>query len=79
MGRLKLILRIGGTLCFAGGVMCMPLGYGVSPKGDLSVFVNLADMHAFIKIGLLLMAGGAVAFMASLVLPGEAEWDDAQP
>jgi hypothetical protein len=79
MGKLKIILRLGGLVCFAGGTMCLPKGYGVNPKRDLSVFFNLADMNAFIKIGLLLMAVGAVSFVASLVLPGEAEWNDAQP
>lgn len=67
----KLILRIGGILCFAVGLLCLPLGYGVSPKRDLSVFSNLADMHAFIRAGLLLIAVGAAAFAVSHLLPGD--------
>ena len=70
MARLKLFLRIGGTLCFLTGIMCLPVGYGVSPKRDLSAFKNLADMHAFVRVGVFLMALGGVAVGASYLTPG---------
>ena len=76
MGRLKLILRVGGVLCFAAGAMFIPLGYGVSPKRDLSTFANIVDTGAFFGIGLLLVVVGAAVSLASLLLPGKAEWDD---
>ena len=50
MGRAKLILRIAGVASIAGGALCFPVGYGVNPKRDLSVFSNLADMGLFITM-----------------------------
>lgn len=73
MGRLKLILRVGGVLCFACGVLFIPLGYGISPKRDLSAFNNIVDSGAFFKTGLVLMAIGAAVYVISLLLPGEVE------
>jgi hypothetical protein len=73
MGRLKLILRVGGVLCFACGLLFIPLGYGISPKRDLSAFNNIVDSGAFFKTGLLLIAIGAAVYVISLLLPGEVE------
>ena len=71
MGRLKLILRVGGVLCFACGLMLIPLGYGISPKRDLSAFNNIVDLGVFFKTGLLLVAIGATVSVVSLLLPGK--------
>jgi hypothetical protein len=38
-------VRFVGIILLILGVMCMPIGYGVSPKRDQSVFHNLADMN----------------------------------
>jgi len=78
LGRLKLILRVGGVLCFVCGLMFIPVGYGIAgrgiaPKRDLSAFNNLVDSGAFLKTGLLLMAIGAAVYVISLLLPGEVE------
>ena len=73
MGRLKLILRVGGVLCFACGFFCIPLGYGINPKRDLSAFYNIVDSGAFFKTGLGLMPSGAAVYVISLLLPGEVE------
>jgi hypothetical protein len=67
-GRIKEILRVCGILILVLGVMCVPVGWGVNPQRDLSAFLNLADMGAFltyavigIAIGLILLAASAVA------------------
>jgi hypothetical protein len=71
VNRLKTALRIGGVLVFAIGLMCLPIGYGISPKRDLSPFNNLADLGAFIQTGLILIAVGLLLIGASYAVPGE--------
>ena len=68
MGRAKLILRIAGVGSIAGGVLCLPVGYGVNPRRDLSVFNNLADMGMFVTAGLTLLGVGAVLLAVSWLL-----------
>jgi hypothetical protein len=48
-------VRFVGIILLILGVMCMPIGYGVSPKRDQSVFHNLADMNAFVVWGAALL------------------------
>ena len=72
MGRLKLILRVGG------GLSLIPLGYGISSQADLSAFNNIVDSGAFFKTGLVLMAIGAAVYVISLLLPGEVGWIPAE-
>jgi hypothetical protein len=64
-------IRVAGIVIFALGVLCMPLGPGVSPISDLSVFTNLADAGLFIKVGLVVCAVGVVLFFLSFLLPDE--------
>jgi len=71
MGRAKVFLRIVGLAIAAAGLMCLPVGYGINPRRDLSVFNNLADTGMFVTMGLILIAVGAVLFVASWVVPGE--------
>jgi hypothetical protein len=71
VGRVKLLLRILGVASAAGGLVCLPVGYGISPKRDLSVFNNLADTGMFVTLGLILMSVGAVMLALSCFLPGE--------
>ena len=68
---LKTVLRIGGTIVAAMGVGCLPIGYGISPKRDLSLFNNLADLGAFIQAGLILIAVGLLLIAASYAVRGE--------
>ena len=75
MSRLKLILRIGGVIVVLVGLMFLPVGYGNSPKRDLSVFHNIADMGSFIKTGFLLVGLGLIAVVLSFLLPGEMDED----
>jgi hypothetical protein len=70
MGRAKLVLRIAGVATTAAGVTCFPVGYGINPKRDLSVFNNLADTGMFVTLGLILLAIGAVLLAASSLLRG---------
>ena len=71
MGRTKLLLRIAGVASAAVGLGCFPVGYGVNPMRDMSLFENLADTGIFVKLGLILIVAGAVMFGASWLLPGE--------
>jgi hypothetical protein len=57
--------------------VCLPVGLGVSPKRDLSLFNNLADMGAFIKAALILIPVGLIVAVLSYLLPGpEPEADE---
>jgi hypothetical protein len=49
--------------------MCLPIGYGISSKRDLSVFNNIADTGAFVKSAALLIAGGLIAIGLSHFTP----------
>jgi hypothetical protein len=60
--RLKFVLEAGGMVVFLFGLMCLPVGYGNKPNRDLSAFNNFADLGAFIKLGLILMGIGVIAF-----------------
>jgi hypothetical protein len=71
MGQTKLFLRIGGVVSVAGGALCLPVGYGINPKRDLSVFSNLADTGIFVTLGLVLLAVGALLFLGAWLLPGK--------
>jgi hypothetical protein len=74
MRRVKTILRVGGIVIAAIGVLCLPLGFGVSPRRDLSFFNNLSDLGAFVGAGLALIALGLIAFGLSSFV--RAETDD---
>ena len=69
----KPLLRIGGIVSIAVGLMSLPLGRGVSPKRDLSVFYSIADTGAFVKTGLALIVAGLIATLLSRFVPGEME------
>ena len=71
MERLKVSTRLIGWAFFILGVMFMPIGYGVSPKRDLSAFSNVADTGAFLTWGLVLRGMGLVILVVAFLLPGE--------
>jgi hypothetical protein len=71
MNRLKTGLRIGGTALVAVGAMCLPLGFGLSPKRDQNLFSNIADLGAFVQTGVILMAIGLLAIGLSDAARGE--------
>lgn len=77
MGQLKLPLRAGGVVIAAIGLMCLPVGLGVSPKRDLSLFNNLADIGVFLKAALVVIPLGLIGAAVSYLLPGaELEADE---
>ena len=51
--------------------MCLPLGFGISPKRDLSAFSNIADTGAFIRVGIVLIVLGLTAFLLSHFVPSD--------
>jgi hypothetical protein len=61
--------RLLGVLLVCAGVLCLPIGFGVSPRQDLSFFHNLADLNIFFKTGAALVAIGSLVLVASLFLP----------
>jgi hypothetical protein len=61
-------VRFVGIILLILGVMCMPIGYGVSPKRDQSVFHNLADMNAFVVWGAALGGCGVCLLAAAFIL-----------
>jgi uncharacterized protein YjeT (DUF2065 family) len=67
--RVAAALRVVGIVAVAPGVLCVPLGYGRSPKRDLSAFSNLADLGIFWRAGLVLLALGALILAASFLVP----------
>ena len=62
-------MRIIGVCVSAAGLLCLPIGIGVSPKRDLSLFHNLADLNSFFEIGVLLVITGLLFLVVSLFLP----------
>jgi hypothetical protein len=66
----KLVLRIAGVISLAVGALCLPVGYGINPARDLSVFSNLADIGVFVTIGLIMLVLGALLLLSSCLLPG---------
>lgn len=66
--------RLAGVLIVAVGVMCFPVGWGVSPKRDLSFFNNLADLGGFVEWGMAISGAGIIILVLSIfVPPGEEE------
>jgi multisubunit Na+/H+ antiporter MnhB subunit len=68
--RIKIGVQVAGVAIASVGVLCLPVGFGVNPKRDLSVFFNLADMGLFIKAALVLIPIGVIVLLAGYLLPG---------
>ena len=74
MHRIKLGLQIAGLAVAAVGVLCLPVGFGINPKRDLSAFFNLTDMGMFLRVALVLIPVGSIVFALGYLLPrGEPE------
>jgi multisubunit Na+/H+ antiporter MnhB subunit len=69
--RIKIGVQIAGMAIAAVGVLCLPVGFGVNPKRDLSAFFNLADMGLFIKAALVLIPIGVIVLLVGYMLPGD--------
>ncbi len=68
---LKQWFRVVGWLVLFFGGMFFPVGFGVNPKRDLSVFYNLADLGVFWKIGFVLLCMGLFLLLISRLLPSK--------
>lgn len=50
------------------GILCLPIGFGTSPKRDTSVFSSFVDLGIFLKSGLIMLALGLLLLLiASLI------------
>ncbi len=67
---------IAGLVLFFLGLGCLPLGGpGISPKRDLSLFNNYADLGAFASTGGVLIAAGVlVLLLTGFCLAFAAAW-----
>ena len=61
-------LIVGGVLCCL-GFMCIPVGFGFSPKRNTSLFNNYADLGAFIQTGIVLFCAGVLVIALTLLIP----------
>ena len=58
-----------GIVVVAVGMSCLPLGFGLSPKRDTSIFNNISDTGAFINpITVALLAVGILLIIISLFI-----------
>ena len=51
------------------GVSCFPIGVGVNPKRDRSLFFQVADTGVWFRLGIILVLVGAVLFLIACLLP----------
>ena len=68
MARFKYWLLGIGTVMASIGFLCLPIGYGASPYRNTSFFNNLADLGAFLNIGLIMLAIGGAMVLISLLI-----------
>ena len=71
MSTLKTVLRVGGIVVIAAGLMFLPMRNYVFNKRDLSRFHNWADYGAFTSFALPLIVVGLVAFGVSFLIRGD--------
>ena len=62
-------LKIVGIGMICVGLLSFPLGFGMSPKRDLSAFSNLADLGVLIRFGMASLVIGGVLLATSLFIP----------
>jgi hypothetical protein len=77
--RLKVFAGVTGMVLLILGVICMPIGYGVSPKRDQSAFYNLADMSAFLLWGSVLAGFGLILLVVAFTLPARFDAEVSRP
>ena len=71
MSAVKTVLRVGGVILMAAGLMFLPMGDYVFSKRDLSRFHNWADYGAFTSLGIPVILLGLVAFGVSFLIRGD--------
>jgi hypothetical protein len=67
--KVRVFVRVSGMALLILGILCMPVGFGVSPKRDQSAFNNLADMRAFLLWGAVLGGSGVILLIVGAILP----------
>lgn len=67
----RVITRIAGIILFGIGFLCLPVGWGASPKRDTSLFFNFADLGLYLRVALILMSSGIGTVILSFLLPGD--------
>lgn len=60
-------VRIIAVLLLGFGVLCVPIGFGASPKRDTSAFANWADLGAVAWLALILIPSGILLFFLSYI------------
>jgi hypothetical protein len=68
-GRARTVVQIIGVTTMLVGGGALPVGWGASPKRDLSAFNNAADLGAFVKPGVVLIGAGLLVLLVSFLLP----------
>ena len=71
MSNFKTVLRVGGVVLVAIGLMLLPVRNYVFDKRDLSAFHDVAELSAFVQSGLALIVVGLVVFGLSFLIRGE--------
>jgi len=60
-------LIVGVVLCFL-GFMCIPVGFGASPKRNLSLFSNFTDLGTFFQTGIVLLSAGMLVIALTMII-----------
>lgn len=71
MSTLKTVLRVGGVLVAAVGLMFLPVRNYVFDKGDQSAFHDASELGAMLGFAGGLIAVGAIAFALSYAIRGD--------
>jgi hypothetical protein len=74
--KLREFLQVAGMFALILGIICVPIGWGVNPKRDQSVFFNLADIGAFLRWAVVGIASGLILLLVSALLPRRPEQSD---
>lgn len=62
-----------GICLMAVGILCLPIGFGASPKRDTSIFFNFADLGIFLKASLIFLTLGLLLLAIAWLIPRQNE------
>jgi hypothetical protein len=65
----RIVVRAIGTAVSMLGLLCLPVGFGASPKRDISLFSNFVDLGLYLQLALILIPTGIVMLLLSFLLP----------
>ncbi|MGH7831984.1 MAG: hypothetical protein ACREP8_17610, partial [Candidatus Binatia bacterium] len=69
----KAWIKGAGIVFILVGGLSFPVGIGINPKRDTSLFHNLADIGLFIRYGFILIGVGIVLLVVSALIPAKGE------